>query len=921
MLSIGAMKSGQANYYQNLAQEDYYLHGGEPPGKWLGEGALALGLAGIVAGDDLAAHFLGFSKQGSKLVQNAGKPNRQPGWDLTLSAPKSVSVLWSQLTGESQQAIQQAHAAAVASTIDYIEKCFAKSRVGKAGADQVKVGLVVAAFEHSSSRAFDPQLHTHCLVMNLGVDATGVARSILSKPIYQAKMLAGAFYRCELSRALQERLGVDIERPLTRDGKPLTWFEVKGVSKSLLSHFSKRRAAIEAELGSRGMESASAAAFAALSTREAKTIVPPRSELHARWKREGVELGFVPEALLAKPRAVDTAEQHKLYRQALAEAVAELTFSENFFSQDELTRRTLEASQGLGLSAAAVVEAVAQDLQEEPLFVSLGTRNDKRLWTTQDVLAVEREFLESVAVLRERRFTPVAEKHVAASVEVERGHGANAFQLDAEQQAAVRYITQGKESVKVISGFAGTGKTDMLAAAKEALEKGGYRVLGTALAGVAARTLEEKTGIPSNTLRMRELQLYPDFKHTLKHHTKQLVRAALGQHTYKLPRLQIDAKTVLVIDEAGMVGTRDFALLAKAVVEQGGSLLAVGDEKQLASIERGGCLEMLVKTIGGVRLTEIRRQADADDRQAVKDVVAANPEEALRHYAEKGQFYVGCQRADAEAELIADWVKNGGAAHPQEHRIFAGTRAEVDRFNKLAQWERVKAGLVDSTERVEHEGNIFMVGDRVRFNAAARTLGIRKGEEGTVIACKDGFSGKFVAVALGEDTSSFSKRTAKAMKHHAAQLMKAALGRRTEKLPPRRDIVLVPLEKLNPLAKSYRGLSLNYAMTTHLGQGQTVKNSYVLLGGKMTDRELSYVQTSRHREQLFLYADQNEAGRTLTELARKTRPLDETAHTISDDVPNYSSLAIEMKLSRAKQLAADIEHELRHPTQENQLVL
>lgn len=903
MLSIGAMKSGQESYYQNLAQEDYYLQGGEPPGCWHGQGAGALGLSGVVQSKDLSSLFRGYATNGNALVQNAGQENRQSGWDLTFSAPKSVSVVWSQLDAEDQRLVQTAQATAVAATITYLEEHCAFSRVGRGGTDQVKVGLIAALFEHSCSRALDPQLHTHCLIMNLGVDAAGETRSILSKPFYEAKMLAGAYYRCELAQQLQQLLGVAIERPRNKHGRPQAWFEIEGVPKSILFHFSKRRAAIEAELGSRGMESASAAAFAALSTREAKSIIPPRSELHADWKQQGVERGFAAKALITEPHSLTVQQKYQNYQQALATVIAEITYSDNFFSKAQLTRAMLEASPGLGLSAAAVCHAIESELEENPYFIALGMRQGAQLWTIQEVLDLEKEFLDSTSHLRQRQFTPVADKHVLAALDKTRGQGADRFTLDAEQQAAVRYITQGKESIKIISGFAGTGKTDMLSAAKEALEQGGYRVIGTALAGVAARTLQEKTGIAAESVRMREFQLYPGLKHKLKHHAKQLVRAAQGKTTYQLSPLKFDKKTVLIIDEAGMVGTRDFALLAKAVVDQGGSIVAVGDEKQLASIERGGCFDLLVKELGGVRLTAIRRQKDLEDRQAVKEVVFANPEEALQHYASKGQFFVGQKHAESEAQLIADWVKQGGTQNPEEHRIFAATKAEVARFNQLAQAERVRGGLVDAREQVEHQGETFMVGDRVRFNATRRQLGILKGEGGTIVACKDGFTGKYVAVQLNGETRSLSAHAMQAVKHHATQLIKAALGKKTEALRPRRDIVLVPLQSLNPLVKPYEGLSLDYAMTTHLGQGQTVKNSYVLLGGRMTDRELTYVQTSRHQEKLFLYANQMDAGQELTRVARTARPLPEHAVQLSEKIPDYSLLAKQMKLSHVKELA------------------
>lgn len=906
MLSIGAMKSGQANYYQKLAQEDYYLNGGEPPGKWLGKGAERLGLMGQVESEQLRNVFEGFDSQDRKLVQNAGKDNRQPGWDLTFSAPKSVSVLWSQGTRAEQMATQDAHDAAVQSTLRFIEEHFAFSRLGKRGAEQVSADLVIAAFEHSCSRALDPQLHTHCLVMNLGVDELGAVRSILSRPLYEAKMLAGAFYRCQLGHELKLRLGVELERPTDDKGRPQSWFEIKGISGELLKHFSKRRAAIEAELGKRGLESASAAAFATLSTREGKELVPPRHQLQESWRKEAAELGaefphFAVGGSVPSPTAAEA-----VCKAALAKVVAEITYGENTFTKKEAALRTLEAAQAIGIDAADVLQVIQQELKTNSEYISLGVRNGVERWTTKEILRLEQKFLEAVSTLNERRFEPVSDAvaNVAASSARQAANGST-FTLDAEQQAAVRYIAQGRESIKVVTGFAGTGKTDMLQAAKEALEAHGYEVIGAALAGIAARTLEDKAGIKSETIRRREYQLQPTAAQKLRHHARQLVRAAQGKSTHRLQPLTLGPKTVLVIDEAGMVGTRDFTLLVKAVVEQGGSVVAVGDQWQLPSIERGGCLAELVRKVDGVHLSEIRRQTDEADREAVKELARGNPEAALLHYSSKGQLCVAATRAQAEHELLADWSHHGGTQSPAEHKIFAGTRAEVDRLNRLAQWERIKSGEVSASERVEHDGQTFMVGDRVRFNKSLRTRGIEKGRGGTVIAAKDGMTGKYVAVSLGDDQSSLSERALVALKHHAKQLIQAALGKKTERFPPRRDIILVPLKSVNPLAKTYDGLSLDYAMTTHLGQGQTVANSYVLLGGRMGDRELSYVQGSRHKEALRLYTSEVEAGRQITDAARLTRPVNEDFRNTADEIPEYSSLVMQMKLSRAKELASE----------------
>jgi conjugative relaxase-like TrwC/TraI family protein len=910
MLSLAAMKNGQCEYYQALAKEDYYLSGGEPPGYWLGEGARRLGLSGRIKTRELAALFRGFSCAGMKLVQNAGKPNRQPGWDLTFSAPKSVSILWSQLGREQQRQIQAAHAAAVEATIGYIEKNYAYSRIGRGGSERIRTGLVVAAFEHSCSRALDPQLHTHALVMNLGVDGMGISRSILSRPLYQVKMLAGAYYRCELAHQLQVRLGVGIERPINREGNHLGWFEVKGVPKGICQHFSKRRAAIETALGSRGLESASAAAFAALTTREPKSLVPPRNELHARWKEEGLHFGFEPELLISSVSDYSLDESRERYQAALTAAVGEITQSENYFTQEVLTRRVLEAAQELSLEAALVAEAVGRDLQNNSLFVSVGSHQGQMLWTTQEILELEREFLESVEALRQRRFSAVPEKIVAATLSQKVNRGDESFFLDPEQQAAVRYLCQSPESIKIVSGYAGTGKTEMLAAAKEALEKSGYRVIGAALSNVASRTLQEKTGIESDTIRMRERQLESTFGGKLEHHAHQMIRAALGKPTWPRAPFKIDAKTVLVVDEASLVSTQDFTMLAKVVVNQGGSLIAVGDHRQLPAIERGGCFDHLVKSLEGSELTEIRRQQDPVDRDAIKNLLAGRPAETLEHFACKGQLFVGQSTTETELQLVTDWRKNGGAEKPAEHRIFAGTRAEVARFNQLCQAERIQTGQVDPTQRVEHDDLLFMVGDAVRFNTAVPGRGIAKGEQGTVIACQQNIWDSHVAVALQREADISNSRAMETLKHHGVQLLNAALGRATESLPPRHDIVVVPLKSLNPLTKCYEGLALDYALTTHRGQSQTVANSYVLLGGKMTDRELSYVQSSRHREKLHLYASEQETGRHLTELARQYRPVDLAVESYEQDIPKHSSLITQMAQSRAKRLASSLQEEL-----------
>ncbi len=264
-MSIAFMGTSGADYYLSLAREDYYLKGGEPPGIWWGDGARDLKLSGQVRPEVFHALFRGFTPEGSPLVQNAGKEHRQPGWDLTFSAPKPVSTLWSQGDEALRREIQTAHLEAVKAALGYLQEEIELTRRGQAGSKKELAGLIAALFEQGTSLELDPNLHTHALLMNVCTRRDGSTGAVLSKPIYQRKMVAGALYRTELAAQLESRLGVRCSLP-----EKAFAFTVEGVKEALNKFFSKRRGAVEERLNSRGLESAAAAAVATLDTRRHK---------------------------------------------------------------------------------------------------------------------------------------------------------------------------------------------------------------------------------------------------------------------------------------------------------------------------------------------------------------------------------------------------------------------------------------------------------------------------------------------------------------------------------------------------------------------------------------------------------------------------------------------------------------------------
>jgi conjugative relaxase-like TrwC/TraI family protein len=892
MLSVAAIGGGgRGDYYLDLAVLNYHLSAdASSVSRWHGEGARLLGVSGRVRKEELGPLLQGFAPDRRPLIQNAGERNHQPGWDCTFSAPKSVSVLWACAPDATREEVLSCHRISVDAALRYLQDVAAFTRRGKGGRLVERSRLVVATFDDATSRAGDPALHTHCLVLNVGVRADGTTGTILSKPLYLHKMAAGALYRAELAAQLQQRLGVACEP----DG---TAFKVRDIPDSLVKSLSKRRAAIEATLDANGLASAAAAAAATLATRGAKKTLPPLGELLASWQQEAREHGLDLTRVIGRPQR--TRDTTRLLARIIDQSLREVTKSTSHFAARDLRRTVAQAAQSHGISADVIRKAVSRTLTQSPAVVRLGNLNRERRYTTAEVYALERDRLIAAADrLGERRDHGVGEKIIdrvlgryetprSAVSEELRHHAAqllkaarrqptskvdrpalrrrSRFTLSDEQKAAVRHLTAaGRGNVRFLEGGAGTGKTATLAVVREVWQKQGLRVIGVALAGKAARELRSGSGIESVTLAMLLRMMRPGRKDRIRHHARQILRAARGKKTYGLRPLQMDGKTVLVVDEAGMLATHQFAELLRVAETAGALLVAVGDRRQLPAIERGGAFAFLADRIGRAILRTVLRQKDARDVQAVTDIADGRAARAIRNLAARGLVTVSDNRPAARAALVSDWARNERDTR-DKNLIFAGTNAEAHDINQLCQAARLHLGELSTRHRATTRPVIdprskqplsvtVYRGDRVLFTEGSRTLGVTNGDTGTVTAIRRSplRAGATLSVRLDDGRA-----------------------------------LLVPLA-------SYRGLRLGYAVTTHKGQGTTVDRAYVLAGGRMQDRELSYVQASRARLTTRLYVDRNEAG------------------------PRFAEIARQMSVSREKTLAHDVERRVRVEQQHHQ---
>jgi len=482
-----------------------------------------------------------------------------------------------------------------------------------------------------------------------------------------------------------------------------------------------------------------------------------------------------------------------------------------------------------------VAERVRRDLKNHEKFMELGEVDKTTRYSTKKVIEAERLLIRCADMLHENEFQPLDSDLVESIIAKPHYAGRNEkpLLLSDEQAKALRYLTSDPGRIKNINGLAGTGKTTLLSAMEEAYRRQGYTVLGCSVAGVAAQGLQTGAGIDSETVAMTLKQLYPTLADTFKNHADNMCRAFCKKRTYGLNRLKIDRSSVMVVDEAGMLGTEDYSKIALKVLEGGGILICVGDHRQLPSIGAGGGFEYIAKRVGQVDLQDIGRQSNHFERELIKGLSGGNAEVVIKSFAESGQLKISATQDKTAERLIADWKRSGGVEQPKDHVIVVSTNREVTRYNDLAQQELLGAGKLDMKHRVQVRDEVMYPGDRVIFTEMSRKLGVENGDRGVLVEVKDWKVGVTVAIRL--DRSG--------------------------------ETVQIPLHLV--MGRSFQGFQRGYAFTTHKLQGATVKHSYVHVGGRMTNREMVYVQCSRHQETLCLYTEKLEAGKELTQIARQ----------------------------------------------------
>ncbi len=754
MLSIGKLSTASMDYYtdqlsHSVGEDVPVLRGGgsdrrvdyyadyRAPARWMGSGLEAAGVhPPSPVTKEAFARLMGHeSLSGESMTRARAAHSCVAAFDHTLSAPKSVSLLYSFGDRQVRQQVREAHLEAVREAVEYMETRCAQARVGTRWRDAEgwhtstrnvdSDGWVAAAFDHYTSRANDPQLHTHVVVINR-VQTEDGWRALDARRNYMHAKAGGTVYETVLRDQLTRRLGVSWGPVVNGIA------DIEGFSPELLEHFSTRRAEIleaaEAYAARNGARiHARMLQKFTLETRQPKQH--PRGE--APVTQEMRDYGVGPDVLAHWQRRAAEAPQDPVEvvravvqgrREGLRPRLWNLTDAAEWIVVDVTDRQPVFTSRDLlphvaswfpdGATSADLTDAANRVLESavargEAIPLNGHTSGGRWLlpddtrFTTQTQLDRERAIL---AAVRQPSLVQIDPETLDRATEVR--------ELTSEQESAIRRLADLDGRIVAVTGPGGSGKTYAIGAYADAAQAAGHHIIGVAPTASAGQKLSQDLGGHwTGTIAM------------LTHH--------LERRDEALP-----SGTMAICDEASMVSTKDLARLVELVGEADGKLILLGDPHQLPSIDSGGLFHRIVADGHGV-VTDLagvnQRQVHDLDRDALHQLRAGNTERALFDYTEAGRVHIGHDRTNTMSDLVDGWWADTRAHGIDSVRMLSGRRSDVDMLNQLARTRMEAEGLLAGPAFEARTGLRFQAGDRivVRTNWYAHA-DLRNGQTGTI---------------------------------------------------------------------------------------------------------------------------------------------------------------------------------------------
>lgn len=675
MHSIATVKSasGAAKYFTNddFVSGEYYTD--EKAGDvsmWGGEGAAAAGLTGAVSQETFAKVLGGELPSGERVVDQ--KASRRPGYDLTFSAPKSVSVM-AYVAGDKRiLGPDGAQTRAVQQTMAWVEKNLAETRITKDGkTETVKTGnLVYALFQHDTSRALDPQTHDHAIVANMTKGPDGKMHALHADRIWSSNSVIGSIYHAFL-RAELETLGYKTE--LT--GKHGT-FEIVGVPKEVMAEFSQRRADIVAAAEKLGIKSMQGLREVTARSRDPKLNVEDRDGLQKAWIDKAVALGFDGKALLAEAQIASRENAGPIGRGysviadavkvametvggllrspdplidrgfvrlvqstgqanaqlAVASAIRILGQREAAFEVDQVSKKALD----LGLKGVTIVhvEARIERLVERGILLSGDLPVKGKMVdavTTPEALRTEERILAMVEAGKGGAIPIISAAEAPARLQAASPHELNAGQL-----AAATLLVSSPDRIVVVQGVAGAGKSTMLQATAAVTREEGKKVLGLAFQNKMVADLKE--GLAPRDMSVDAMKAAGVDAQTIASFIWDNEKHVLNPNTPEAQARRAEMKdTIIVVDETSMVSSPDMLKLLNIAeglgIERVGQ---IGDRQQLLPIDLGKSFAMMQAAgVTMARMDENIRQRTDQLRTVAALTNVGKASQALRVLGDK----------------------------------------------------------------------------------------------------------------------------------------------------------------------------------------------------------------------------------------------------------------------------------------------
>ncbi len=907
-------KMAVPSYYieSQAAHEGYYTGGGkERPGEWYNPtGLFRLKDGGLVWEKKFYALCGGYSPEldGTSLVQNAGSDKRSPGFDITFSADKSISALWAiSPRAEDREKIERAVIDAARCALDEtVFRHCATTRVGKAGVDRrIETGdMLAATFFHRTSREGDPQLHVHSTIFNVvKTHCDGKYRALHGYPLYSWKKAAGAAFRGHLAHIMQERLGIAMER----HGPEGQYSRIREMDRDLEQLWSKRRAQLVAtvaeHLGEEALSNPAQMAAATLATRSRKPEGGPTTEEDIeRFLEEAAELVDVAEL---RDR-IRNAGIEELTHERIAEIHDEIIAIPEKLARMEAVFNVPNIMEKLENALAGAVEREAMqrwrevalgnaDLVSleypEPAIEAQAGMAHKQIFTTKETLRAERTLRHLSGLSVSDRTHAVDPDKVARLLE---DLGNRGKRFSAEQRRAVQYAAAESGRIALIEGAAGAGKSHVLGPLADLWRAEGYKVRALAVAWSVARELAGDIDAPPSAV-------HPFLKAVRK------------------GAVNVGPDTVLVVDEAGMLSTRQTLQLARLSEATGCKLLLVGDTQQQQPIEAGPGMRIVKQRVKGVRIDRIRRQLPTvedylreidglpaeeaiataasmtrEDRDAAsKRYRAMNRErraagekplsikrpwqlgvsallrtgamhQAFIEIHKRGRFTLAEGKEDALLRLVAHWSAWMAENPESEAVVMARTRADVRALNALLRARHHGANASPDYNPATDSAVIRIHRFRDRGRAVEEDFEVRIGDR----------------LRIGSTVSRLGLYNRDAVTVTGLEKQQAEDGRTEVRITARtqdnRTVRFEPGDIRNWTGEI--SIDYAYAATCTAAQGLTIDAGFLLLDEGMAS-ETTYPAATRHTRHLQVVADRLPVAIAIA----GATPDGEPGHEVSDE--------------------------------------